>query len=99
MVGGTTSGYSLMGKRHMAINPTRKITIESTPAKMGRRMKKWEKFIVLSPKGGTKSEPRRPKAERSPKPETRSPNPAAVAQQSRRDAFSAFRFRPSFGLR
>src|SRR5580658_4782193 len=47
MVGGTTSGYSLIGRRNMAINPTRKITAESTPAKMGRRMKKWEKFIRL----------------------------------------------------
>jgi hypothetical protein len=38
-VGGTTSGYSLMGNRHIAINPMRKM-IESTPAKTGRRMKK-----------------------------------------------------------
>jgi hypothetical protein len=45
-VGGTTSGYSLMGNRHMAINPTRKITMESTPAKIGRRMKKCEKFMI-----------------------------------------------------
>src|SRR3954465_2211193 len=45
MVGGTTSGYSLIGNRHIAITPTRKITIESTPAKIGRRMKKCEKFI------------------------------------------------------
>src|SRR6266545_870828 len=45
MVGGTTSGYSLIGSRHMAIKPMVKITIESTPAKIGRRMKKWEKFI------------------------------------------------------
>src|SRR5206468_10562847 len=46
IVGGTTSGYSLMGSRHTAIAPTMKITIESTPAKMGRRMKKWEKFMI-----------------------------------------------------
>jgi hypothetical protein len=31
----------------MEINPTRKITAESTPAKIGRRMKKWEKFMSL----------------------------------------------------
>src|SRR5438874_1130692 len=47
MVGGTTSGYSLIGNRTMAINPTMKITMESTPAKIGRRMKKWEKFMAL----------------------------------------------------
>src|SRR5262245_37297040 len=45
MVGGTTSGYSLIGNRTIAIRPMMKMMIESTPAKMGRRMKKWEKFI------------------------------------------------------
>src|SRR5437016_11890555 len=45
MVGGTTSGYSLIGNRNIAIKPTRKITMESTPAKIGRRIKKCEKFI------------------------------------------------------
>src|SRR6266581_4813831 len=45
MVGGTTSGYSLIGKRRMASKPTMKMMLESTPAKIGRRMKKLEKFI------------------------------------------------------
>src|SRR5438552_5521291 len=48
MVGGTTSGYSLIGRRHIAISPTMKITMESTPAKIGRRIKKWEKFISFA---------------------------------------------------
>src|ERR1041384_3980604 len=47
MVGGTTSGHSLMGKRHIAIKPTRKMIAESTPAKIGRRMKKWENFMAV----------------------------------------------------
>src|SRR5262245_40477506 len=46
MVGGTTSGYSLMGSRHMAMRPSRKTTEERTPAKIGRRMKKWENFMA-----------------------------------------------------
>src|SRR2546423_225805 len=46
MVGGTTSGYSLMGRRHIARKPSRKISVESTPAKIGRRMKKLEKFMI-----------------------------------------------------
>src|SRR5258708_7515575 len=48
MVGGTTSGYSLIGRRHRAMNPRRKMMVESTPAKIGRRMKKLEKFIAKS---------------------------------------------------
>src|SRR5438445_5698206 len=36
-----------MGRRHMDSRPTMKITMESTPAIIGRRMKKLEKFIVL----------------------------------------------------
>src|SRR5215469_12640180 len=47
MVGGTTSGYSLMGNRHIARKPIRKMIADSTPAKIGRRMKKLEKFIEL----------------------------------------------------
>src|ERR1043166_5841474 len=47
IVGGTTSGYSLMGRRHIAINPTIRIKADSTPAKIGRRMKKLEKFIMI----------------------------------------------------
>src|SRR5436190_24013607 len=48
IVGGTTSGYSLIGSFHIAIKPTMKMTIESTPAKIGRRIKKCEKFIDYS---------------------------------------------------
>src|SRR5260370_25024746 len=48
MVGGTTSGYSLIGRRHRAMNPRRKMMVESTPAKIGRRMKKFEKVIAKS---------------------------------------------------
>src|SRR6266567_2082241 len=47
MVGGTTSGYSLMGSLNIEIKPTRKMRVEITPAKIGRRMKKFEKFIRL----------------------------------------------------
>src|SRR5439155_10831171 len=47
MVGGTTSGYSLMGSRHIAMKPTMKMRAESTPAKIGLRIKKCEKFISL----------------------------------------------------
>src|SRR5215831_14836459 len=54
MVGGTTSGYSLIGSRHMDSRPTMKTTIDNTPAKIGRRMKKCEKFIkVVQGIGGT----------------------------------------------
>ena len=38
--GGTTSGYWLIGSRHMAMAPTRKTMIDSTAAKIGRSMKK-----------------------------------------------------------
>jgi hypothetical protein len=34
-----------MGNRHIAINPRMKITADNTPAKIGRRMKKCEKFM------------------------------------------------------
>jgi hypothetical protein len=47
MVGGTTSGYSLMGSRHMASRPKRKMMADKTPAKIGRRMKKLEKFMGI----------------------------------------------------
>src|ERR1043166_1917080 len=38
-----------MGRRHMAIRPTRKMRAESTPAKIGRRIKKCENFMLFSP--------------------------------------------------
>src|SRR5262245_12697085 len=51
-VGGTTSGYSLMGNRHSESAPTMKIISDSTPAKIGRLMKKWENFMARSVGGG-----------------------------------------------
>ncbi|HNA86121.1 MAG TPA: hypothetical protein PLB04_11175 [Nitrospira sp.] len=47
--GGTTSGYSLIGRIGMAINPAAKITIDSTAAKIGRSMKNFEKSIAGAP--------------------------------------------------
>ena len=47
MVGGTTSGYSLMGSLNIASSPMMNMAMESTPAKIGRRMKKWEKFMSV----------------------------------------------------
>lgn len=38
-LGGTTSGYSLMGSSGMAIRPAAKMMIDSTAAKIGRSMK------------------------------------------------------------
>ncbi|EEF58872.1 hypothetical protein Cflav_PD1705 [Pedosphaera parvula Ellin514] len=48
MVGGTISGYSLIGNRNIDIKPSRKIIIDNTPAKIGRLMKKCEKFMAVS---------------------------------------------------
>ena len=45
-LGGTTSGYSLMGSCRIEINPMSTIRMESTPAKTGRRIKKCEKFML-----------------------------------------------------
>src|SRR5213075_1964145 len=42
--GGTTSGYSEIGNRVMAIRPARKIMTEITPAKIGRSMKNFDRF-------------------------------------------------------
>jgi hypothetical protein len=47
-VGGTTSGYSLIGNSGIEIAPATKITIESTAAKIGRSMKKCEMRIGVS---------------------------------------------------
>jgi hypothetical protein len=41
--GGTTSGYSEIGSRKMAIRPARKVRIDSTDAKIGRSTKNFEK--------------------------------------------------------
>src|SRR6476661_7923801 len=46
-VGGTTSGYSEIGNPRSAISPARKISTDSTPAKVGRSMKNLEKFMVV----------------------------------------------------
>ncbi|MNU02473.1 hypothetical protein D3C72_2461900 [compost metagenome] len=46
--GGATSGYSETGSARKAIRPARKISTDSTPAKIGRSMKKRERFIYSS---------------------------------------------------
>src|SRR6266498_208614 len=51
-VGGAISGYCAMGNWNTAINPTSTMTIERTAAKIGRRMKKWEKFMAIPPSVG-----------------------------------------------
>jgi hypothetical protein len=43
--GGTTSGYSEIGITRSASRPDMKISTDSTPAKMGRSMKNFEKFM------------------------------------------------------
>src|SRR5438045_9293162 len=47
MDGGTTSGYSEIGSPPTAIRPPMKISSEITPAKIGRSMKNFERFIVV----------------------------------------------------
>jgi hypothetical protein len=44
-VGGTTSGYSLIGKRRSDSAPAMKMIADKTPAKMGRLMKYCEKLM------------------------------------------------------
>jgi hypothetical protein len=44
--GGATSGYSEIGSVRMAIRPARKMSTDSTPAKIGRSMKNRERFMV-----------------------------------------------------
>jgi hypothetical protein len=48
-VGGTTSGYSNTGNWSSATTPARKMIIEITPAKIGRSMKKRERFMRGAP--------------------------------------------------
>src|SRR5690606_24392448 len=43
--GGATSGYSEIGITRSASRPARKISTDSTPAKIGRSMKKFERFM------------------------------------------------------
>src|SRR5689334_9509277 len=44
--GGTTSGYSEIGSPRTAIRPPRNISSDSTPAKIGRSMKNFERFMI-----------------------------------------------------
>ncbi len=48
-VGGTTSGYSLIGSWNSEIEPAISSTSDSTAAKIGRVMKNFEKFIGRFP--------------------------------------------------
>ncbi|MNP51745.1 hypothetical protein D3C76_1460900 [compost metagenome] len=48
-VGGTTSGYSLIGNWNSAMEPAISRISESTAAKIGRVMKNLEKFIAINP--------------------------------------------------
>src|SRR2546421_12704953 len=45
MIGGTISGYCAIGRRMNDTPPRMMNTIDSTEAKIGRSMKKWEIFI------------------------------------------------------
>src|ERR1700716_38082 len=45
-VGGATSGYSEIGSAGSDSSPATKITVDSTPAKIGRSMKNLEKFMT-----------------------------------------------------
>src|SRR3989344_525266 len=49
--GGATSGYSEMGRPRNAISPPRKMSTDSTPAKMGRSMKKRDRFMDANSSG------------------------------------------------
>ena len=46
--GGTTSGYSEIGNRQIEMIPISRISVESTPAKIGRSTKNLEKFMAVS---------------------------------------------------
>ena len=48
-VGGTTSGYSLIGRTCIDSRPAMVMTIDSTVAKIGRSMKNREMFMARSP--------------------------------------------------
>src|SRR5258705_6796511 len=43
--GGTTSGYSAIGRMRIAMRPPKKISSDRTPAKIGRSIKNLERFI------------------------------------------------------
>src|SRR5213595_1894758 len=46
MVGGAISGYCAIGSVESAMTPTSVMTMLITPAKIGRSIKKWGKFIA-----------------------------------------------------
>src|SRR5262245_39459751 len=48
ITGGAISGYCAIGRRANATAPRITNTIDSTAAKIGRSMKKWEIFIVCA---------------------------------------------------
>src|SRR3954454_14994634 len=52
MDGGAIGGYWATGRRRAATPPARVMTIESTAAKIGRRMKKCENMNPLRPRRG-----------------------------------------------
>src|SRR4051812_21546309 len=56
--GGTTSGYSETGRLRTAITPPRKMSSESTPAKIGRSMKNLEKFMAFLRVAGSRARQR-----------------------------------------
>src|SRR5712675_2991163 len=47
-VGGATSGYSEIGSAGIDSSPATKISVDSTPAKIGLSIKNLEKFMALS---------------------------------------------------
>src|SRR5688500_6656168 len=47
-IGGVTSGYSEIGSAGSDNRPATKISAERTPAKIGRSMKNFEKFMAVS---------------------------------------------------
>src|SRR3989337_1028721 len=47
-VGGATSGYSEIGSAGSDNNPATKISVDKTPAKIGRSMQNVDKFMALA---------------------------------------------------
>src|SRR5882672_8003136 len=48
--GGTTSGYSEIGMARSASRPATKISTDMTPAKIGRSMKNFDRFMICAPR-------------------------------------------------
>src|SRR5688572_7314888 len=61
--GGTTSGYSAIGRLRSAIRPARKISSDRTPAKIGRSMKNLDRFMALARGSGLRHRLARPRFE------------------------------------